>query len=141
MPAADKDALVLAAASGLVMVNVFARPLHIPSPWDLVPISLSLVLFYIFFTRNKKLVREKKRGEPPAVLPLTAKRKIFWLVAGSMILGSLAMLPLLPYTVENFWTGLYYYVVPAQIILLALFLPYLWKKMGCSNGAQSPPSS
>ncbi len=39
------------------------------------------------------------------------------------------MIPLLPYTVENYRPGLLYYIVPAHILFLSIILFYLWKKL------------
>jgi hypothetical protein len=91
------------------------------------------VCFYLVFRANKK-IKNEQIGKPVPVVPLAAKKKYFWLIAFSLIAGSIGIIPLLPYTVENFSPSLYFYVVPAQVVAISIFLFYLWKKLvGSAN--------
>jgi hypothetical protein len=133
MSPANKNALVASAASIFMLIAVFAKPLHIPDPWDFLPMFAAAVCFYLVFRANKK-IKNEQIGKPVPVVPLAAKKKYFWLIAFSLIAGSIGIIPLLPYTVENFSPSLYFYVVPAQVVAISIFLFYLWKKLvGSAN--------
>ena len=128
MSPANKNALVLIAASIFMLIAVFAKPLHIRSPWDFVPMFAAAVCFYFVFRANKKIKKEQV-GKPVPVVSLAAKKRRFWLVALSVIVGSIVFIPLMPYTVENFSPVLYFYVVPADFVFVSLILFYVWKKL------------
>ncbi len=86
------------------------------------------MLLVVMRLRKKVKAEREQTGQPVPVAPLGARKKLFWMLALSMIAGSIGVLPLLPYTVENFQPWIYYWVIPAQIVFLALFLPFLWRK-------------
>jgi hypothetical protein len=132
MKPADKTALLMIAASGCVLLTVFAKPLGIPDPWSFLPMAAALVLLYLFFRADKKLKRERA-GQPRPPAPLEIRRRNFWIIAAALLAGSISSLFFLPYTVDHFWSGLYYYVIPAQVITVLAFLFYLWKKLACSG--------
>jgi hypothetical protein len=135
MSPGDKNALVASGAGIFMLVFVFAKPLGIPSPWDFLPAGAGFVCFYLFFRGNKK-IQSEQLGEPALTLPLAARKRRFWLIAVALIVGSIACIPLLPYMVDNFTPGLYFYVVPATFISLSFLLLYLWKKL--VDPAKSP---
>jgi len=128
MSAEEKNAFVAIAASLFMLIAVFAKPLHIPSPWDFVPMVAAGICFYLFFRANKKIQKEKL-GKPAPVVSLAAKKKRFWFTALALIAGSIGCIPLTPYMVENFSSALYFYVIPAQFVFISFLLFYLWKKL------------
>jgi hypothetical protein len=128
MSPANKNALVASAASIFMLIAVFAKPLHIPDPWDFLPMFAAAVCFYLVFRANKK-IKNEQIGKPVPVVSLEAQKKRFWLVALSVIVGSIGFIPLMPYTVENFSPVLYFYVVPADFVFVSLILFYVWKKL------------
>ncbi len=71
----------------------------------------------------------EKAGKQPTIAPLATRKKLFWIVAISLIAGSVGVLPLLPYTVDNFQPWIYAFVIPFQILVLAIFLPLFWRKL------------
>ena len=91
-------------------------------------IAGGLMLLLVVSLQKKEKAERKRMGQPAPVAPLAARKKLFWITAFSLIAGSFGMLPLLPYTVDNFQPWIYYWVIPAQIVFLVLFLPFLWKK-------------
>lgn len=97
-------------------------------------ISGGLVLLVVMRLRKKVKAERERTGQPAPVAPLAARKKVFWITALSLIAGSFGVLPLLPYTVDNFQPSIYYWVIPAQIVFLALFLPFLWKKWTSAPG-------
>jgi hypothetical protein len=129
MSPANKAAIVQIIACLFLLVGLSAKLLGIPEMWRSVPFIVGAVMFLLFIRMQKKAKAERERSrQPAAVAPLAARKKLFWMVALSLIVGSVGMLPLLPYTVDNFQPWIYYWVIPAQIVFLALFLPFLWKK-------------
>ena len=129
MSHADKDAVLTVTASLLMFVGGFAKVFGLPEV--LGPVLLiagGLVLLVVMRLRKKVKAERERTGHPAPVAPLAARKKLFWITALSLIVGSIGVLPLLPYTVENFQPWIYYWVIPAQIVFLALFLPYLWKQ-------------
>ena len=86
------------------------------------------VCFYFFFRADQKMKKERI-GKAMPIVPLAAKKKRFWLVALSVIVGSIVFILLAPYTVENFSPALYFYVVPADIVFVSLILFLFWKKL------------
>jgi len=133
MSPANKNALPSVAASVFMLVAVFAKPLHIPDPWNFIPMLAAFVCFYFFFRADKKIKREKL-GQPVMMVPLEVRKKRFWIIASSLIIGSIGFIPLLPYTIENYSPSLLFYVVPAQGVFLSIILFYLWKKLvGSAN--------
>lgn len=131
MSTANKNSLYLITASLLMMVGVFAKPLNIPDPWDFLPMFAAMICFYLFFRGNRKIKQERAASSvpPPPPAPIAARKKVFWAVAIALIAGSVSFLPLMPYTVGNFQPWLYYYVVPAQVLFLVVFLTYYRKKL------------
>jgi hypothetical protein len=132
MKPADKNALLVVAASGCMMVMVFAKPLGIPAPWSFLPLFAAFVLFYLFFRADKKL-KQERAGQPRLVAPLALRQRNFWIIAATLVLGSITALIFMPYTINNFWPGLYWFVIPAQVIAIFGILFYLWKKLGLSG--------
>ena len=129
MSPANKDALLTGTACLLMFVGGFAKVFGLPEA--LGPVLLiagGLVLLVVMRLRKKVKAEREQTGQPAPVAPLAARKKLFWMLALSMIAGSIGVLPLLPYTVENFQPWIYYWVIPAQIVFLALFLPFLWRK-------------
>ena len=135
MSPADKNALLLIVASIFIFIAVFAKPLNIPDPWHYLPLFAAVICFFFYSRANKKIKEEPLKKVAPPV-PLTVRKKYFWLMAISLIAGSIGIIPLLPYTVENYHPWLLYYVVPAQIVFLSFFLFYLWNKL---VGSANPP--
>jgi hypothetical protein len=130
MKPGDKNALVAIVACLFFLTFIFAKPLGIPDPWDLIPAMVGLVLFYFFFRWNKKIMAEQngKQAERP-VLTLAARKKRFWLMAVFLVVGTVAAIPLAPYMVDNFRSYLYYYLIPADFIFLGIILFILWRKL------------
>ena len=128
MTRANQEALLLSIASLLMMATVFAMPLGIPAPWDIAPM-MSAFIFFFFIYRLRKKTKTEMSGKPVPVASLDRRKKIFRVLSASLIFGSVAVLPFLPYTVENFQPWIYYYVVPAQILFLVVFLSWYRKKM------------
>ena len=129
MSPANKAAIIQIIACLFLLVGLSAKLLGIPEMWRSVPYVVGAVMFLIFIRMQKKAKAEREcSGQPAPAVPLSARKKLFWMVALSLIIGSVGVLPLLPYTVENFQPRIYYWVIPGQIAFLALFLPYLWKK-------------
>ena len=139
MSHADKDAVLTVTASLLMFVGGFAKVFGLPEV--LGPVLLiagGLVLLVVMRLRKKVKAERERTGHPAPVAPLAARKKLFWITALSLIVGSIGVLPLLPYTVENFQPWIYYWVIPAQIVFLALFLPFLWKKWTNLPGEAQP---
>ena len=91
---------------------------------------LAVVCFYFFFRADKKIkMAREKLGQPVPIAPLAARKKRFWLIAFLLIAGSIGFMPLLPYTVENFKSWLYFYVVPFEVVTVSLILFFIWKKL------------
>jgi hypothetical protein len=118
-----------------MLVFVFAKPLSIPSPWELVPAGTGFVCLYLFFRGNKKLQRERLR-EPEVVVPLAARKMRFGIIAFALIAGSIGCIPLLPYMVDDFRPDLYFYVIPADAVFLGIVVFYFRKKF---VGSADPP--
>jgi hypothetical protein len=136
MSPANKNALLSIVACVFWLVFIFAKPLGISDPWDLIPAMVGLVLFYFFFRQNKK-IQAVLAEKPAPVLTLVARKKRFWLIAVALIIGSVCCIPLMPYMVDNFSPSLYFYVVPADFVLLSFLLFYLWKKLvGPANSSK-----
>ena len=129
----DKNAFVVLAGSIFVFIGVCSKPLQIPDPWNFLPMLAGAICF-LFVIRTNKKIKAEQVGKAVLPVPIAAKKKHFWLVAITLIAGSIGVIPLLPYTVENYGPWLLFYVVPAQIIFLSVFLFYLWKKLvGSAN--------
>ncbi len=82
------------AASALTLTGVFAKPLGIPSDYEVLPFLASLVFFYFGFRASKKA---KESGEV-APLPDAARRKRFWLMIGCCAVACAVMPFVLPVT-------------------------------------------
>jgi hypothetical protein len=117
MSPANKNALISIAASIFMLIGVFAKPLHIPSPWDIIPLAVAGVCFYLITPGL------------PSILTLVAKKRRFWLFALAFYVISIGCIPLMPYMVKDFSSTLYFYVVPADIIFVSLILFFFWKKL------------
>jgi amino acid transporter len=129
MSPANKAAIVQIIACLFLLAGLSAKLLGIPETWQSVPFIVGAVMFLLFIRMQKKAKAERERsGQPAPVAPLAARKKLFWITALSLIVGSVGTLPLLPYTVDNFQPWIYYWVIPGQIVFLGLFLPFLWKK-------------
>jgi hypothetical protein len=129
MSPANKDALLWGTGCLLIFVGGFAKLFGLPELLGpILSIAGGLVFLGVVRLRKKVKTEREKTGQTAPIAPLAARKKLFWMVALSLILGSVGMLPLLPYTVDNFQPWIYYWVIPAQIVFLALFLPFLWKK-------------
>ena len=128
MSSANREAILIGVASILMMLTVFAKPLAIPEEWQAAPILIAAVLFLVVFYFKRKAKAEPV-AQPPPVAPLAKRKRAFWMVASALISGSVIMLPLLPYTVENFHFWIYYYVVPFQIVFMTIFLVFFWRKI------------
>ncbi len=109
-------------------VNILAKPLRIPEAWGWLPMLAAVGCFILLF-RLQKRIRMEKAGKQPTIAPLATRKKLFWIVAISLIAGSVGVLPLLPYTVDNFQPWIYAFVIPFQILVLAIFLPLFWRKL------------
>jgi hypothetical protein len=139
MSPSNKAAIVQIIACLFLLVGLSAKLLGIPEMWRSVPFIVGAVMFLLFIRMQKKAKAERERsGQPAAVAPLAARKKLFWMIALSLIIGSIGTLPLMPYTVDNFQPWIYYWVIPAQIVFLALFLPFLWKKWTNLPGEAQP---
>jgi len=129
MSPANKDALLFCTACLLMFVGSFAKAFGLPDFLGPVLLIAGGLLLLVVMQMRKKVKTERERTAQPApAAPLAARKKIFWITAFSLIAGSVGVLPLLPYTVDNFQPWIYYWVVPGQIIFLAFFLPFLWRK-------------
>jgi len=129
MSPANKAAIVQIIGCLFLLAGLAAKPFGIPEEWQSVPYIVGAVMFLLFIRMQKKAKAERERsGQPTPVAPLAARKKVFWMIALSLIIGSVGVLPLLPYTVENFQPWIYYWLIPGQVVFLALFLSYLWKK-------------
>jgi len=138
MTPANKDALLLCAGSLLMFVGSYAKLFGLPE--FLGPVLLvagGLVLLVVMRLRKIEKAKRERMGQPASTAPLAARKKAFWITAMSVIAGFISVLPLLPYTVENFRPWIYYWVIPAQIVFLSLFLPFLWRKWTRPDGANT----
>ncbi len=121
-----------------MVVSAFGKPLGIPEDWQVVPLLVGAgVLLLVFWQRKKTKKERETTGQPAPLAPLAKRKKVFWVVTLSMVVGSVGVLPMLPYTVENFHPWIYYYVIPAQVVFLTFFLSWYWKKMVRTDAAES----
>ena len=137
MTPANKDALLTGTASLLISVGCFAKPLGLSEALSaILPITGGIILLFVVRMRKKEKAERERSRQPASVAPLAARKKTFWLVALGLIAGSMIVLPLMPYTVENFQPWIYYWVIPAQIVFLVVFLTFFWRKLMRANAAR-----
>jgi hypothetical protein len=129
----NKYALIAIAASIFGLIFVFAKSLGISSPWDFVPAGAAGVCFYLAI-RGFKKIKNDQIGKPVPIVPLAARKRLFWAVALGLIISSIACLPLAPYMVDYWNPSFYFYVVPADFIGVSIILFCIWKKLvGSAN--------
>ena len=120
----------------LTMTGIFAIPLHIPSPWDLLPLIAGPLVTYVGFRRFNKAQAERTENIAQH-LSRPARIKRFWLVTIALVVMSGIGIPLAPYMVQNFSPTLYFYIIPFQIVALGFLIFIIWKKL---LGPGTPPN-
>ena len=130
MKPANKQAILYGLASLCMFGGIFAKPLGMPETWStILVVSGAIMLIFVIRMQNRAKAERERTGQPMPAAPLAARKKLFWIIALSLIAGSVGVLPLLPYTVDNFQPWIYFWVVPSQIIFLTVFLTFYWRKL------------
>ncbi len=137
MSRANQEAILLGLASLSMFTSVFAKPLGLPDPWNIVPIFVGFCFLFLMFRLRRK-TKIERAGKLAPLAPVAQRKKVFWIIALCLIAGSVTSIPLMPYTVENFQPWIYYYLIPAQIIFLMFFLTWYWKKLTRAGTAETP---
>jgi hypothetical protein len=122
-------AILMIAGSLLIWVEILAKPLGVPEGLGVAALFIGVGCFFA----SNVILKRAGQQQAQAAVPqpnLARMRKIqFWALTGALVFGSLMTLPLLPYTVENFHPWIYWFVVPAQVIMVVAVVFLLRRKL------------
>jgi hypothetical protein len=128
---ANQFGVTVAGGGALSLLGLGAKPLGLPS---FLGVFLLLTGILVLIEASYRLKRAKVRGPDPhgTIAPdasVRARVRYYWLAAFALVLVSVLLIPILPYTVDNYNPKLLYAVIPGQIFVVTGFLLYLRRRL------------
>jgi len=116
----------------LVLAGLGAHVVGMPPVLGAVCVLLGILILVDASYRLKK-ARVRGPDTHGAAMPpeasLRARVRFFWFVAFGLVLGTVLLIPILPYVLGDSSPQMLYAVVPAQILVVAAFLAYFRRRL------------
>jgi hypothetical protein len=118
----NQAAILMILGSLLFWPELLSKPLGLPEPIGMISMLGGGSLLWLAIRLQK---RAKGEQSPQVIDPnvdFRNRKRRFWIITTAMVAGSVIIMPLLPYIVENFQAGLYAYIIPGQILVIGFLI-------------------
>jgi hypothetical protein len=135
--ASNQFGVTVVIGGGIALVGLAAKPLGLPTVLGAIYLLAGILTLAEGAYRLKKAKVPGPDTHGILMAPeasVRARVRYFWFIAVGLVLGSVLMIPMLPYAVDNYTPQLLYAVVPAQILVVGGFLFYLRRRLIADRG-------
>ena len=132
MKPSNQFGVTVVIGGGIALVGLAGKPLGLPTVLSAIYVLVGMVTLVEAAYQLKKAKVRGPDTHGTLMAPessVRARIRFFWFVAVGIVLASVLMIPLLPYTVESYSPQLLYAVIPAQVLVVGAFLYYLRRRI------------